>query len=104
MTSASDKTLRQCHLNTGRSVMTMTPHTANLGSSMINPLFPGAVAADGHFAVPMPAYADGSWDLYEDFVGGVQFGGYGLVSGDGLGTSPVTALHSDHMFCDSRVT
>ena len=81
------------------------PHTANLGSSMINPLFPVAVAADGHFAVPMLAYADGSRDLYEDFVGGVQFWGYGLVSGgDGLGTSPVTASHSDHMFCDSRVT
>jgi mitochondrial division protein 1 len=61
------------------------PHTANVGSSAINPLFPGAVAADGHFAVPMPAYADGSWDMYEDFVGGVQFWGYGLVSGSGDG-------------------
>jgi len=92
VTGASDKTLRQWDLNTGQCVMTMDilwaishPHTANVGSSIINPLFPGAVAADGHFAVPMPTYADGSWDMYEDYVGGVQFWGYGLVSGSGDG-------------------
>lgn len=48
-------------------------------------LFPGAAAAAGTFAVPMPPYADGSWDMYQDFVGGVQFWGYGLVSGSGDG-------------------
>lgn len=26
-------------------------------------------------------YADGSWEMYEDFVGGVQFWGYALASG-----------------------
>ena len=61
------------------------PHTANIGSSIVNPLFPRNDAADGHFSVPMPPYADGSWDMYEDFVGGVQFWGYGLVSGSGDG-------------------
>ncbi|KAK2461724.1 hypothetical protein APHAL10511_006187 [Amanita phalloides] len=92
VTGASDKTLRQWDLNTGQCVMTMDilwaishPHAANIGSSTINPLFPGAVASGAHFAVPMPAYADGSWDMYEDFVGGVQFWGYGLVSGSGDG-------------------
>lgn len=92
VTGASDKTLRQWDLNTGQCVMTMDilwaishPHAANIGSSIINPLFPGTPAAGGHFAVPMPPYADGGWDMYEDFVGGVQFWGYGLVSGSGDG-------------------
>lgn len=55
------------------------------GSSMPNNLFAGAAASVGTFAVPMPPRADGSWDMYEDFVGGVQFWGYGLVSGSGDG-------------------
>ena len=33
----------------------------------------------------MPPYADGTKEYYEDFVGGVQFWGYGLVSGSGDG-------------------
>lgn len=44
-----------------------------------------AAASVGPFAVPTPAYADGTWDMYDDFVGGVQFWGYGLVSGSGDG-------------------
>lgn len=44
-----------------------------------------ATAALGTFAVPTPPAADGSWDMYTDFVGGVQFWGYGLVSGSGDG-------------------
>lgn len=55
---------------------------APLGSQL--PLS-GAAAATGTFAVPTPPYADGSWDLYQDFVGAVQFWGYGLVSGSGDG-------------------
>lgn len=47
--------------------------------------FSGAAAATGTLAVPTPPYADGSWDMYQDFVGGVQFWGYGLVSGSGDG-------------------
>lgn len=30
-------------------------------------------------------YADGSWEMYDDFVGGVQFWGYALASGTGDG-------------------
>lgn len=37
------------------------------------------------FATPIPTHMDGGWDMYEDFVGGVQFWGYGLVSGSGDG-------------------
>ena len=50
-------------------------------------VFPGAPPSvvTGTFAVPTPLYADGSWDMYEDFVGGVQFWSHGLVSGSGDG-------------------
>jgi hypothetical protein len=40
-------------------------------------------AVSGPFAVATPPYADGSWDMYQDFVGGLQFWGYALVSGSG---------------------
>ncbi|KAF8123952.1 WD40-repeat-containing domain protein [Mycena galopus ATCC 62051] len=72
VTGASDKTLRQWDLTAGHGVMP-------------NAMFSGAAASLGTFAVPTPPYADGSWDMYEDFVGGVQFWGYGLVSGSGDG-------------------
>lgn len=39
----------------------------------------------GPFSFPTPGFSDGSWDLYEDFVGGIQFWGYALVSGSGDG-------------------
>lgn len=42
-------------------------------------------AATGQFAVPTPPFADGTWDMYQDFVGGVQFWGYALASGSGDG-------------------
>lgn len=43
-------------------------------------------AASGQpFAVPTPPYADGSWEMYQDFVGGVQFWGYALATGSGDG-------------------
>ncbi|EEB87341.1 hypothetical protein MPER_15339, partial [Moniliophthora perniciosa FA553] len=86
------------------------------GSSLSSSLFAGAANSIGTFAVPMPPYADGSWDMYEDFVGGVQFWGYGLVSGSGDGavrmwdmrtgqahrtlmghTAPVTCLQFDEI-------
>jgi division protein 1 len=54
-------------------------------SPLSNHLFPGAAAASGTFAVPTPPSADGSWDMYQDFVGGVQFWSHGLVSGSGDG-------------------
>jgi len=37
------------------------------------------------FGMPFPSYSEGNWETYEDFVGGVQFWGYGLVSGSGDG-------------------
>lgn len=37
------------------------------------------------FSMPNPAATSNSWDMYDDFVGGVQFWGYGLVSGSGDG-------------------
>ncbi|KIK70369.1 hypothetical protein GYMLUDRAFT_65603 [Collybiopsis luxurians FD-317 M1] len=94
VTGASDKTLRQWDLTTGQCVMTMDilwaiahppPPLLGSNSSMPNNLFAGAAASVGTFAVPMPPRGDGSWDMYEDFVGGVQFWGYGLVSGSGDG-------------------
>lgn len=57
------------------------------GASLVG--LPGAgllSAATGQsFAVPTPPYADGSWEMYQDFVGGVQFWGYALASGSGDG-------------------
>jgi division protein 1 len=61
------------------------PQPSIPGNGLPNYLFPGAAASAGHFAVPTPPYADGSWEMYQDFVGGVQFWGYGLVSGSGDG-------------------
>ncbi|BGP57037.1 Mitochondrial fission protein [Rhodotorula sphaerocarpa] len=79
---------------------------------------PGAMAA------PTTAtYADGSWELYDDFVGGVMFWGYALASGTKDGcvrmwdmrtgqahrtlvghTGPVTCLQFDeyHLIWDLR--
>ncbi|KAH7916494.1 WD40-repeat-containing domain protein [Hygrophoropsis aurantiaca] len=123
VTGASDKTLRQWDLSTGQCVMTMDilwaishPQHALPGSGLPSHLVPGAAAAAGTFAVPTPPAADGSWDMYQDFVGGVQFWGYGLVSGSGDGavrmwdmrtgqahrtllghTGPVTCLQFDEL-------
>lgn len=44
-----------------------------------------AAATGSNFAMPTPPYADGSWEMYQDFVGGVQFWGYALASGSGDG-------------------
>ncbi|WVQ64748.1 mitochondrial division protein 1 [Kwoniella botswanensis] len=75
-----------------------------------------SAVAGNQFAVPTPPYADGSWEMYQDFVGGVQFWGYALASGSGDGgvrmwdmrtgqahrtlaghTAPVTCLQFDEM-------
>lgn len=42
-------------------------------------------ATTGQFAVPTPPFADSSWKMYQDFVGGVQFWGYALATGSGDG-------------------
>ena len=93
VTGASDKTMRQWDLTTGQCVMTMDilwaishPPTAGPSGSIPGHLFPGAAAsAAGTFAVPTPPYADGTWEMYQDFVGAVQFWGYALMSGSGDG-------------------
>ncbi|KAI0762606.1 WD40 repeat-like protein [Fomes fomentarius] len=123
VTGASDKTMRQWDLTTGQCVMTMDilwaishPPTAVPGNALPAHLFPGAAAAAGSFAVPTPPYADGTWEMYQDFVGAVQFWGYALVSGSGDGavrmwdmrtgqphrtllghTAPVTSLQFDEL-------
>ena len=86
VTGASDKTLRQWDLTTGQCVMTMDilwaishPSSTTVPSPLQNQTFPGS------FSVQIPPYADGTREFYEDFVGGVQFWGYGLVSGSGDG-------------------
>ncbi|KAL7418917.1 Mitochondrial fission protein [Cryptotrichosporon argae] len=75
-----------------------------------------AAATSGQFAVPTPPFSDGTWDMYQDFVGGLQFWGYALASGSGDGgvrmwdmrtgqahrtlvghTAPVTCLQFDEM-------
>lgn len=61
------------------------PTQTAAGGIIPNSMFAGAAAAAGTFAVPTPPYADGSWEMYQDFVGGVQFWGYALVSGSGDG-------------------
>ncbi|KAK0245407.1 WD40-repeat-containing domain protein [Armillaria nabsnona] len=91
VTGASDKTLRQWDLTTGQCVMTMdilwamSHSSTSVPGPLSNGFFSGAAASIGSFAVPTPPFSDGSWEMYEDFVGGVQFWGYGLVSGSGDG-------------------
>jgi division protein 1 len=72
------------------------PLTSTLGSAFPNNFFSGAAATVGTFSIPTPPAADGSWDMYTDFVGGVQFWGYGLVSGSGDGAVRMwdSKLHS----------
>ncbi|KAL1749135.1 WD40-repeat-containing domain protein [Schizophyllum fasciatum] len=122
VTGASDKTLRQWDLSTGQCVMTMDilwamshPHASAPGGAIPDYMYASGSPA-GAFAVPTPPMADGSWDMYQDFVGGVQFWGYGLVSGSGDGavrmwdmrtgqahrtlaghTAPVTCLQFDEL-------
>jgi len=55
-----------------------TPGSLLSGASLLS-------VTSGTFAVPTPPFADGSWEMYQDFVGGVQFWGYALASGSGDG-------------------
>ena len=85
-------------MNTGQCILAMDilwaiAHPAStqsfyapLSASGIAPGFiKGASAAAGVFSVPTPPYADGSWDMYDDFVGGLQIVYEGLISGSGDG-------------------
>ncbi|KAH9927496.1 WD40 repeat-like protein [Epithele typhae] len=116
VTGASDKTMRQWDLNTGQCVMTMDilwaishPPASTPGTALPAHLFPAPRLAT-------PPYSDGTWEMYQDFVGAVQFWGYALVSGSGDGavrmwdmrtgqphrtllghTAPVTSLQFDEL-------
>lgn len=143
VTGSADKTIRQWDVTTGQCVQTMDILWA-ISNPPVIPLSPrksrkysasGAAfddllpsldspggAADeplsltGPFSVPTPPFSDGSWDMYTDFVGGLQFWGYALASGSGDGavrmwdmrtgqahrtltghTAPVTSLQFDEM-------
>lgn len=98
VTGASDKTIRQWDMNTGQCVLTMDilwaiaqPASTQsfyvpIGASGVPAnLFKAAAAAAGPFSVSMPPYADGSWDIYDDFIGGLQIVYEGLISGSGDG-------------------
>ncbi|PKI82952.1 [histone H3]-dimethyl-L-lysine(36) demethylase [Malassezia vespertilionis] len=128
VTGAADKTLRQWDLETGQCVLTMDILWAmsNAGASGLvdtrtkDPeLAPHGLANAffGPFSYPQPPYEDGSWEMYQDFVGGVQFWGYALASGSGDGgirmwdlrtgqahrtllahTAPITALQFDETY------
>ena len=88
-------------------------HPPMTASSFVSPV---ADITSASFAVPTPPFADGSWEMYQDFVGAVQFWGYALVSGSGDGavrmwdmrtgqahrtlvghTAPVTCLQFDEL-------
>jgi hypothetical protein len=68
------------------------PVNGNVGSPLVTQSFPGT------FAVQTPPYADGTKEVYEDFVGGVQFWGYGLVSGSGDGAVRMWDSKPSHDF------
>lgn len=144
VTGSADKTIRQWDVTTGQCVQTMdilwaisnppviplsprksrrkysSSSYASAGYDDLLPSLdsPGAVeepiSLSGPFSVPTPPFSDGSWDMYTDFVGGLQFWGYALASGSGDGavrmwdmrtgqahrtlnghTAPVTSLQFD---------
>jgi len=98
--------MRQWDLTTGQCVMTMDilwaishpPTSSQPGLS--SSYFPGTASSVGTFAVPTPPYADGTWEMYQDFVGAVQFWGYALVSGSGDG---VVRLWDSQYFSHSAI-
>jgi division protein 1 len=126
VTGSSDKTIRQWDVNTGQCILTMdilwaisNPPPAPSSSGAVRPGSenrrrtssfadtPGAglsgssllSVTSGAFAVPTPPFADGSWEMYQDFVGGVQFWGYALASGSGDGGVRMWDSESHRRLC-----
>lgn len=113
VTGSSDRTLRQWDLATGQCVLTM-----DILWAISNPLAsqtlssePTDIYANDPFTSPassprrglrrqssgpVTSYSDASWDLYEDYVGSLQFWGYALASGtaDGCVRMWDSAYHS----------
>lgn len=73
------RSARSSPLRARHSIATMSP------SNSANSVLMGERNYAGAFSHPTPAFADGSWEMYQDFVGGVQFWGYALASGSGDG-------------------
>ncbi|BGP34129.1 Mitochondrial fission protein [Rhodotorula toruloides] len=79
------------HSNTDPFASAFAQPAATLGSPPVTPRKQYAASlrrqsslfeSPGAMAAPTTAtYADGSWELYDDFVGGVMFWGYALASG-----------------------
>ncbi|KAK9899757.1 WD40 repeat-like protein [Cystobasidium minutum MCA 4210] len=55
------------------------------GSLPNSPSTPTASLANFNFTQATPPYADGSWEMYSDFVGGLQLWSYALASGSADG-------------------
>ena len=81
VTGAADKTLRQWDLTTGQCVLSMDILWALSHSTAPAPSWLGRPSAP--FAYVSQDDDDAEDEAYEDFVGAVQFWGYGLVSGSG---------------------
>ena len=82
VTGAADKTLRQWDLTTGQCVMTMDILWAISHPASSSAAYGDPYSMSSSFAAPA---AGSTYDMHDDFVGGVQFWGYGLVSGSGDG-------------------
>jgi division protein 1 len=54
-------------------------------SSLASPSTPTAQLSSFSFAQATPPYSDGSWEMYSDFVGGLQLWSYALASGSADG-------------------
>ncbi|WFD36257.1 [histone H3]-dimethyl-L-lysine(36) demethylase [Malassezia cuniculi] len=122
VTGANDKTLRQWDLETGQCILTMDilwalSNAVPVGDALDAAPDTSAAAYNGPFSYAAPPYEDGSWEMYTDFVGGVQFWGCALASGSADGgvrmwdlrtgqahrtlvghTAPVTALQFDDTY------
>lgn len=75
----SEDNVRSSPIRARHSIATMSPSNSANSVLMAERNYAGA------FSHPTPAFADGSWEMYQDFVGGVQFWGYALASGSGDG-------------------
>lgn len=72
-----EDSVRSSPIRARHSIATMSPSNSATSVLLAEKNYAGA------FSHPTPAFADGSWEMYQDFVGGVQFWGYALASGSG---------------------
>lgn len=67
------------------SLRKLSSQPYRLSESATNDIAQPWTSDNGDYNVATPSYADGSWDLYSDFVGSLQFWGYALASGSADG-------------------